>query len=154
MCCYDRSVSCLSVRTLRSSYSLLPSLSLSLPFRDYRWYASDLIHPSEQAQSIIFQRFSECFLSDRAQQSLKAISALQGAVPCRITYASALVVSASVSISVVMSDLTSSSSINKCHRLNVCNLLFDPPPPLCLLMVYTFPLLLLLCFCSYTTYLA
>lgn len=38
--------------------------------RDYRFYAADMLHPSEQAVDYIWERLSETYLSDRARQFL------------------------------------------------------------------------------------
>lgn len=38
--------------------------------RDYRFYAADMLHPSEQAVDYIWERLCETYLSDRAQQFL------------------------------------------------------------------------------------
>ena len=39
--------------------------------RDYRFYQADMLHPSEQAVSYIWERLSEAYLSDEAKQFLK-----------------------------------------------------------------------------------
>lgn len=38
--------------------------------RDYRFYATDMLHPSEQAVDYIWERLCETYLSDRARQFL------------------------------------------------------------------------------------
>lgn len=38
--------------------------------RDYRFYAADMLHPSEQAVDYIWERLCETYLSDRARQFL------------------------------------------------------------------------------------
>ena len=48
--------------------------------RDYRWYGDDLIHPSLTAQNIIFQRFSTCFISQKAIIAMKRLTALQSKI--------------------------------------------------------------------------
>lgn len=50
---------------------------LTLFFRDYRWYADDLIHPSTAAQKIILKRFSDCYFTDKALLAVKDIENLQ-----------------------------------------------------------------------------
>ena len=39
--------------------------------RDYRFYNEDMLHPSDQAVSYIWERLSEAYLSDEAKQFLK-----------------------------------------------------------------------------------
>ena len=39
--------------------------------RDYRFYAPDMLHPSEQAVDYIWQRFVETYFSDKAKQYLR-----------------------------------------------------------------------------------
>ena len=46
--------------------------------RDYKWYTDDLIHPSIQAQNIIFERFSNTFICDKSIRLMKQISSIQG----------------------------------------------------------------------------
>ena len=49
--------------------------------RDYRWYAEDMVHPSDAAIKYIFERFAETFIAEdcreRMQQILKAFKASQ-----------------------------------------------------------------------------
>ncbi|MEA2041841.1 MAG: GSCFA domain-containing protein [Bacteroidota bacterium] len=44
--------------------------------RDYRFYAKDMVHPSEQASDYIFDFFSETFFNTETKQRLKEISAI------------------------------------------------------------------------------
>lgn len=39
--------------------------------RDYRFYAADMLHPSEQAVEYIWQRFGETYFSERTQRFIK-----------------------------------------------------------------------------------
>lgn len=39
--------------------------------RDYRFYASDMLHPSDQAVAYIWERLTECYLSDAARQFIQ-----------------------------------------------------------------------------------
>ena len=39
--------------------------------RDYRFYHEDMLHPSDQAVSYVWERLSEAYLSDEAKQFLK-----------------------------------------------------------------------------------
>ena len=45
--------------------------------RDYRFYASDMLHPSEQATEYIWQRFSEAFFSESTQKLKKELEQLR-----------------------------------------------------------------------------
>jgi hypothetical protein len=38
--------------------------------RDYRWYAPDLLHPNQQAQDYIFERFAKAYFSDKLKEIL------------------------------------------------------------------------------------
>ncbi len=44
--------------------------------RDYRFYADDMLHPSEQAQTYIWERFSECYFSDETIQLNRQIKSV------------------------------------------------------------------------------
>ncbi len=45
--------------------------------RDYRFYKDDLIHPSELAEKIIFQKFSNAYLSEDSRESINEWRAVQ-----------------------------------------------------------------------------
>lgn len=48
--------------------------------RDYRFYAEDMLHPSEQAVEYIWQRLQETYLSDEAKAFLQAWAPLKAAL--------------------------------------------------------------------------
>lgn len=48
--------------------------------RDYRFYASDMLHPSEQAVDYLWERFSEVYLSPRCHLWLKEWKPIQAAL--------------------------------------------------------------------------
>lgn len=48
--------------------------------RDYRFYATDMLHPSELAIDYIWQRFTENFLSDETKGILKEWAEIQKAI--------------------------------------------------------------------------
>lgn len=59
-----------------------PSYEIMLDeLRDYRWYAEDMIHPSDAAIKYIFEKFSEAFIAEickeKMQQELKNYKASQ-----------------------------------------------------------------------------
>ena len=57
------------VREAFSSY--FPAYEIVLDeLRDYRFYASDMLHPSEQAVEYIFQRLTDVYFSDAAKRFL------------------------------------------------------------------------------------
>jgi len=55
-----------------------PSYEIMLDeLRDYRYYKSDLIHPTELAEDIIWSRFANCYFSDETQQLLGKLENIQ-----------------------------------------------------------------------------
>lgn len=51
--------------------------------RDYRFYASDLLHPSDQAVDYIFDQFISSYMSDEVQNQMKKISSIISAASHR-----------------------------------------------------------------------
>lgn len=45
--------------------------------RDYRFYASDMVHPSEQAVTYVWERFIEVYAFAKAQQTMKKVAQVQ-----------------------------------------------------------------------------
>ncbi|WP_405202851.1 GSCFA domain-containing protein [Dokdonia sp. LLG6352-1] len=45
--------------------------------RDYRFYASDMVHPSEQAVTYVWERFVEVYAFAKAQQTMKKVAQVQ-----------------------------------------------------------------------------
>ena len=58
----------LAIDSLKAgNLSYFPSYEIMLDeLRDYRWFASDLVHPSEDAIDFIWKRFRDGILSDAA----------------------------------------------------------------------------------------
>lgn len=56
--------------------------------RDYRFYKEDLVHPNEQAQQYVFERFSEAIWSDEAKKLNERIARITAAVSHRPLHAS------------------------------------------------------------------
>lgn len=55
-----------------------PSYELMIDeLRDYRFYADDMIHPSELAINYIWSRFSEVWVSDAAKSIMKKVDSIQ-----------------------------------------------------------------------------
>lgn len=68
----------LSKKNANASY--FPSYEIMIDeLRDYRYYNSDLIHPSEQAIDIIWSRFMDTYLDKKAIQKVQDIKALNAA---------------------------------------------------------------------------
>ena len=44
--------------------------------RDYRWYDSDMVHPSSTTVQLVFDKFASCYLSSAARTTLNDITAL------------------------------------------------------------------------------
>lgn len=44
--------------------------------RDYRWYDSDLVHPSSTTVQLVFEKFADCFLSSTARSMMAEIMSL------------------------------------------------------------------------------
>ena len=54
---------------LTSNLCYFPSYEILLDeLRDYRFYASDMLHPSEQAVDYIYERFAETFFSEKTHR--------------------------------------------------------------------------------------
>jgi len=49
-----------------------PSYEIMLDdLRDYRFYKSDMIHPSEEAEEYIWNKFSDCYFDDQTKEFIK-----------------------------------------------------------------------------------
>lgn len=55
--------------------------------RDYRFYASDMCHPTEQAQSYIWQRFQDATLDTPSKEMISRVEALRRALSHRPLHA-------------------------------------------------------------------
>lgn len=63
-------------QTINSFY--FPSYEIMMDeLRDYRFYAEDMIHPSQTAIEYIWQRFTESWASEEAQQTMKLADNIQ-----------------------------------------------------------------------------
>lgn len=75
----------LSVDELQAAYperiAYFPAYEIMMDeLRDYRFYATDMLHPSELAIDYIWQRFTENFLSDETKGILKEWAEIQKAI--------------------------------------------------------------------------
>ena len=58
--------------------SYFPSYEIMMDeLRDYRFYKEDLIHPSELAQKIIFQKFSNAYFSNETKETMQEWQAVR-----------------------------------------------------------------------------
>ena len=73
--------------TLASQYahvSYFPSYEIMMDdLRDYRFYATDMIHPSEQAEEYIWNKFASVYFNSETQALLKKWSSIQNALEHR-----------------------------------------------------------------------
>ena len=66
---------------LQSSVCYFPAYEIvNDELRDYRFYAEDMLHPSEQAVEYIWQRLQETYLSDETKAFLQAWAPLKAAL--------------------------------------------------------------------------
>jgi hypothetical protein len=66
-----------AVYTPSAQRSYFPAYEIMLDeLRDYRFYAEDMIHPSDQAVRYIFQRFVDVYCSDTTKADMQALHQL------------------------------------------------------------------------------
>lgn len=64
-----------------STLNYFPSYEIMMDeLRDYRFYAEDMIHPSQTAIDYIWKRFSETYISEEALHTLQEIESIQKAL--------------------------------------------------------------------------
>lgn len=69
------------VRRLPSVVSYFPAYEImNDELRGYRFYAADMLHPSEQAVDYIWQRFGEAYFSDRTHRFLEEWRPIKAAI--------------------------------------------------------------------------
>lgn len=72
---------CYSVSTAYADVYYFPAYELLLDdLRDYRFYASDLIHPSEEASRYIWQKFTEACMDEGTRNFISEWSAIRQAL--------------------------------------------------------------------------
>lgn len=69
----SKSILLLAIESLQKKFpgtvSYFPSYEIMMDeLRDYRFYADDMLHPSQLAQTYIWQRFDECCFSDECRR--------------------------------------------------------------------------------------
>jgi hypothetical protein len=58
--------------------SYFPSYEIMMDeLRDYRFYAEDMIHPSQAAINYIWERFTEAYITPGAQETMKQVDSIQ-----------------------------------------------------------------------------
>jgi len=68
-----------------SSPAYFPAYEILMDdLRDYRFYDSDMLHPSEQAVEYIWNAFADCYLDENTRQQWKEISSVTLAMKHRI----------------------------------------------------------------------
>lgn len=68
----------LSTGNRKPSTTYFPSYEIMMDeLRDYRFYAQDMIHPSETAIDYIWERFAETFTSTEAQNTMQEVETIQ-----------------------------------------------------------------------------
>ncbi|PWI31147.1 GSCFA domain-containing protein [Flavobacteriaceae bacterium LYZ1037] len=67
-----------SSRTMSKGLYYFPSYEIMMDeLRDYRFYAEDMIHPSQTAISYIWERFQEVWMSNEASKTMEEVDAIQ-----------------------------------------------------------------------------
>ncbi|MDY0780907.1 GSCFA domain-containing protein [Tenacibaculum sp. IB213877] len=62
----------------RKNVHYFPSYEIMMDeLRDYRFYADDMIHPSEVAINYIWEKFTEAWLSDTSKEIMKEVDTIQ-----------------------------------------------------------------------------
>lgn len=65
-------LACHSLTELHSDVVYFPSYEIMLDdLRDYRFYKSDMLHPNEDAEAYIWNKFSETFFDERTKEFIK-----------------------------------------------------------------------------------
>jgi len=68
----------LETRPPQSPTEYFPSYEIMMDeLRDYRFYAADMIHPSETAINYIWERFTHAYISEEAQKTMLQVDAVQ-----------------------------------------------------------------------------
>lgn len=71
----SKSVIRLACQTISETYSdvfYFPSYEIMVDdLRDYRFYKSDMLHPSEEAEEYIWEKFLDCYFDDHTKEFIK-----------------------------------------------------------------------------------
>jgi hypothetical protein len=80
----SKSILRVACHTLKKQYPdvhYFPSYEIMMDdLRDYRFYKSDMIHPSEDAERYIWEKFTECFFDEKLKSFLKKWSEIKAAL--------------------------------------------------------------------------
>lgn len=67
-----------------STFNYFPSYEIMMDeLRDYRFYAEDMLHPSQTAIDYIWERFSENYISENSVATMEEVSGIQKALAHR-----------------------------------------------------------------------
>ncbi len=80
----SKSILRMTCHTLKETYSdveYFPAYEIMMDdLRDYRFYKSDMIHPSIEAEQYIWQKFTECLMNETTKQFLEKWDGIQSAL--------------------------------------------------------------------------
>jgi hypothetical protein len=81
----SKSILLLAIEQLQKQHSkqimYFPAYELMMDeLRDYRFYAGDMLHPSETAIQYIWERFTEAYLDQTTRETLRKVSGIQMAL--------------------------------------------------------------------------
>lgn len=66
-----------TINSRQQTASYFPSYEIMMDeLRDYRYYAADMIHPSQVAIDYIWERFSEAYITAEAQKAMKIVDTI------------------------------------------------------------------------------
>ena len=66
-----------TINNKRQTVSYFPSYEIMMDeLRDYRFYAADMIHPSQVAIDYIWERFSEAYITAETQETMKTVDTI------------------------------------------------------------------------------
>ncbi|MEO7988866.1 MAG: GSCFA domain-containing protein [Chryseolinea sp.] len=80
----SKSILRVACHTLKETYAdveYFPAYEIMMDdLRDYRFYKSDMIHPSEEAEEYIWAKFADTFIDDSAKQFFEKWNGIQSAI--------------------------------------------------------------------------
>jgi hypothetical protein len=83
----SKSILRVACHTLKETYpdvEYFPAFEIMMDdLRDYRFYKSDMIHPSEEAEEYIWEKFANTFIDDSAKQFFEKWDGIQSALAHR-----------------------------------------------------------------------
>ena len=74
-------MSCHTIKETYSNVEYFPAYEIMMDdLRDYRFYKPDMIHPSEEAEQYIWQKFTECFMNESTKHFFGTWDGIQTAL--------------------------------------------------------------------------